>query len=58
MSTPIDQNEDKQKPDFEPQQLPSDHDPKPITSEEADQHYGERMKDLLRKRQQIEQKQQ
>jgi hypothetical protein len=58
MSTPIDQNEDKQKQDFEPQNAPSDPASTPSTSEETDQNYGERMRDLLRERQQIEQQQQ
>lgn len=58
MSKLTDQTEDKQKQDSEQQPLPSDPASAPSTSEEMDQNYGERMRDLLRKRQQIEQQQQ
>jgi hypothetical protein len=58
MSTPMNQNEDTQKQDLEPQQLPSDPASAPSASEETDRDYGEGMRGLLHQRQQIEQQQQ
>jgi hypothetical protein len=58
MSKLTDQNGDKDKQDLEPQQLPSDPASVPSTTEETDRNYGERMRELVRQRQQIEQKQQ